>query len=80
MFYVYALYSIAFNKIYIGFTSDIERRLLAHDHPSNKQYTGKFKPWILLYSESYPDKATAMKREEELKSARGRTFIKSLIK
>jgi len=80
MFYVYALYSVKFNKIYIGFTSDLGRRLFAHNHPLNRQYTGKFKPWALLYSESYADKATAMKREKELKSARGRVFIKSLIK
>jgi len=79
MYYVYALYSIEYDKIYIGFTSDIERRLIAHNHQLNKGYTGKFKPWKLLYSEPYEQKQSAMRREKQLKTAQGRKFIKSLL-
>ncbi len=39
MFYVYVLYSTNFDKIYIGFTSDIDNRLIAHNHSSNKGWT-----------------------------------------
>ncbi|WP_084328472.1 GIY-YIG nuclease family protein [Indibacter alkaliphilus] len=31
MFTVYALYSPAFDKIYVGFTSNLEQRLLSHN-------------------------------------------------
>lgn len=79
MFYVYALYSARYMKIYIGFTSNLEQRLFSHNHPLNKGFTGKYKPWELLYSESHDDKKYAMKREKQLKTAQGRLFIKSLI-
>ena len=80
MFTVYVLYSSTFNKIYIGYTSDIEKRLLSHNTLATKGYTIKFRPWILLYSEEHSLKSEAMKREKQLKSAKGREFIHSLIK
>jgi len=79
MYYIYALYSLKYNKIYIGYTSNIEQRQNSHNHPLNKGYTGKFRPWELIYSESIDDKKSAMKREKQLKSAQGRKFIRSII-
>ena len=79
MFYVYALYSKDFDKIYIGFTSDLNARLNAHNHESNTGWTSKFKPWILFYNEEFMNKSDAMKREKQLKSSRGRVFIRSLL-
>jgi putative endonuclease len=79
MFYVYVLHSAHTDKIYIGFTSNIEGRLNAHNHPSNKGWTKSFMPWTLVYSEEYELKKDAMAREKQLKSARGREFIYSII-
>jgi putative endonuclease len=79
MYYVYGLYSPEYKKIYIGFTSDLERRLFFHNNPINKGYTSKFRPWIIIYSEEQPDKKSAMQREKQLKSAKGRLFIKTFI-
>jgi len=79
MYYVYGLYSPAYKKIYIGFTSDLENRLFLHNNPINNGYTSRFKPWIILYSEELYDKKTAILREKQLKSAKGRLFIKSFI-
>ena len=79
MFTVYVLYSPEFKKIYIGFTSDIEARLIAHNHAANKGWTSKFKPWELLYTENFKTKAEAMNREKQLKSAKGREFIHKTI-
>jgi putative endonuclease len=75
MYYVYALYSVVYKKIYIGFTSNLDQRLNSHNHPLNKGYTAKFKPWELLYSESHDKKESAIKREKQLKTAQGRRFI-----
>ena len=80
MFYTYVLYSKSYNKIYIGFTSNIDSRLLAHNHLSNKGWTKAYMPWELLYIEEYSLKTEAMRRERELKSSNGRNFIRSLIK
>jgi putative endonuclease len=79
MYYVYVLYSVEYKKIYIGFTSDLEKRIASHNHPLNKGYTAKFKPWVLIYSETYDSKKLAMLREKQLKTARGRNFIKNFI-
>ena len=79
MFKVYVLYSSKFNKIYIGFTSDLEKRLQSHNHLATKGWTLKFRPWRLVYKEAYELKSEAMKREKQLKSAQGRDFIWNLI-
>ena len=79
MFTVYALYSKEFDKIYIGFTSNMEARFYSHNVAATKGYTVKYRPWIILYTEETENKAVAMKREKELKSSKGRLFIRSLI-
>ena len=78
-FTVYALHSQKFNKIYIGYTSNLNQRLLSHNFKSKKGYTTKYRPWTIIYTEIIHGKTEAMKREKQLKSARGRQFIKSLI-
>jgi putative endonuclease len=80
MYTVYVLYSKSANKIYIGFTSDLNQRLISHNHPKNKGWTAKFKPWVLVYSENFELKSQAMKREKELKSFQGRQFVWSKVK
>jgi putative endonuclease len=80
MFTVYVLYSVKFDKIYIGFTSDLDARVNSHNFLATKGFTVKYRPWAILYTEVHAAKAGAMKREKALKSATGRAFIWSLIK
>ncbi len=79
MFTVYVLYSEKFDKIYIGYTSDLEQRFLSHNKLSKKGYTVKFRPWKIVYTEQFEDKKEAMRREKALKSSRGRYFIRNEI-
>ena len=79
MYFVYGLYSPRYKRIYVGYTSDLETRLYWHNHPEKNTYTSRYVPWVIIYSESQPDKKSAMKREKQLKSAKGREFIKSFI-
>ncbi|HHT22362.1 MAG TPA: GIY-YIG nuclease family protein [Bacteroidales bacterium] len=79
MFTVYVLYSKSFDKIYIGYTSNMEARLIAHNHPKNKGWTKRYMPWELIYKETFETKAEAMKREKEMKSFRFRQFIRNEI-
>ncbi|MCG9879532.1 MAG: GIY-YIG nuclease family protein [Bacteroidia bacterium] len=78
-YYTYALYSKVHDKIYIGFTSDLEGRLLYHNQFATKGFTIKFRPWLVIFSEIFSNKEDAMKREKQLKSANGRLFIRNLI-
>ena len=79
MFTVYVLYSEAHNKIYIGFTSNMEQRLLSHNELGTKGYTKRYRPWVVAHTEQYTDKGSAMKREKELKSSRGRNWIWGML-
>ncbi|MBC7696440.1 MAG: GIY-YIG nuclease family protein [Burkholderiales bacterium] len=62
MFTVYVLYSEKYNKIYIGYTSNIEQRLLAHNELETKGYTLRYRPWKVIYTEIFPEKLDAQKR------------------
>ena len=78
-YWVYVLFSEKYNKIYIGYTSDLENRIISHNELATKGWTIKFRPWKLIYSEYFNDKLLAMKREKELKTYQGRCFIRKLI-
>ena len=80
MFTVYALFSKTFDKIYIGYTSDLSARFLSHNKLSKKGWTVKFRPWEIIYTEKFESKSEAMKREKQLKTAKGREFIRLQIK
>jgi putative endonuclease len=75
-FHVYVLHAVRANKIYIGFTANLQQRLKSHDELATKGWTIKFRPWVLVHAEVFQTKAEALKREKELKSARGRNFIR----
>ncbi len=79
MFTVYVLYSQKFNQIYIGFTSDLPNRFLSHNELATKGYTLRYRPWVIAYTEDFQTKTEALKREKQLKSGRGRTFVWSII-
>lgn len=79
MYWVYVLYSTKFEKIYIGYTSDLEQRILSHNSLAKKGYTIKYRPWELIHTEVYQTKKDALLRERQLKSAAGRKFIWGMI-
>ena len=79
MFTVYVLYSKSYDKIYIGYTANLEQRILAHNKLAKKGWTIKFRPWEVIHTEEFESKAGAMAREKQLKSSRGRNFIRESI-
>lgn len=80
MFSVYALYNQQNNKIYIGQTENLVRRIKQHNDHVFKGYTARFQgEWKLIYSESVITRSEALKREKQLKSGNGRAHIKTFI-
>jgi len=79
MYTVYVLHSKKFDKIYIGYSSDIESRINSHNNLATKGWTVKYRPWGIVYTEAYELKSEAMQRERELKSHRGRNYIRKMI-
>jgi putative endonuclease len=65
--------------LYTGWTTDIERRLKAHNAGRGAKYTRSRSPVRLVYVEEQPDRQTAMKRELQIKRM-GRAQKLKLIK
>ena len=78
MFSVYILKSLSSGKLYTGYTSNLEQRINAHNN-GKSPYTKNRGPWKLIYSEVFESRGDAMKREQFLKSGKGRALLKSLI-
>jgi putative endonuclease len=79
LFTVYILYSESHNKIYIDFTSNLIDRFKSHNSLGKKEWTIKFRPWIVVYCEYFVTKHEAMKREKVLKTAKLRLWIRKKI-
>ena len=80
MFTVYVLYSERYDKIYVGFTSNLEQRLLSHNELGTKGWSIKFRPWVVLHTELFESRQEALMREKELKTARDRAWVQSIVK
>ena len=77
MIIVYAIKSLIRNYIYAGMTNDLARRLIEHNNGENKS-TKAYKPFILIYSETFPNRVSARAKEKFLKSGVGKEFLRSL--
>ena len=67
MYYVYVLQSLKDGSTYIGFTEDLEKRLLEHNAGKTKSIKHKV-PFKIAYIEQYENKTEARKREIRLKN------------
>jgi putative endonuclease len=64
--YVYVL-RCADGTYYTGWTSDVARRVAAHNAGRGGRYTRVRRPVTLVYQEELADRASAMKREAGIK-------------
>ena len=78
MWHVYVLKSLKNGRIYIGYTGNLEERLVEHNRGKVRS-TKAHKPFEIAYKEEFTDKTEARKREIFLKSGKGREFLKSTI-
>jgi putative endonuclease len=77
-YFLYILYSPSFNRTYTGQTNNLDNRLTYHN--SGKVNSTKlYKPWVLIYSESFVSRAEAMKKEKWFKSKSGREKIAVIL-
>ncbi|MEA3475665.1 MAG: GIY-YIG nuclease family protein [Candidatus Cloacimonadota bacterium] len=76
MYYTYIIESKTVpTKKYIGYTSDLKKRLNAHNS-GNCKFTSKYKPWKINTYIAFIDREKAMKFEKYLKSGSGHAFTK----
>lgn len=78
MYYTYVLKSKKDNKLYVGQTSNLLRRIIDHNLGLVKS-TKHRKPLIKVYHETFNTRSEAMKRESYFKTGVGRDFLYKLI-
>jgi putative endonuclease len=79
MYYVYIV-KCADNTLYTGISTQLERRIEEHNSSDRgAKYTRVRRPVELVYSEEYPDRSSASKREYEIKKRMTREKKLALI-
>lgn len=70
-YFVYILLNNLKTKTYVGYTNNLENRIKEHNS-GESSYTRRFKPWKVVYTESFSTEQEALKKEKYYKSAAGR--------
>ena len=78
MFYTYVLKSKKDGELYIGFSSDLKKRLGEHNK-GLVDITKHRRPFELVYYEACRNKEKALAREKSLKTGFGRSYLKRRI-
>ena len=76
---MYVLRSESDSGFYIGFSTDLKRRLA--EHTRGAAFATKSRgPWKLIYYEAYTEREDAEGREEFLKSGAGRRLLRAQLR
>jgi putative endonuclease len=77
MIIVYAISSKIKNYIYVGMCMDIDERFRRHNAGYEKT-TRPYRPFNLIYTEPFPNRILARKKEKYLKSGVGKEYLKAI--
>ena len=75
---VYILYRGKTDGFYIGYSTDLPRRINQHNMGLTQSTRGKG-PWKIVYTEAFLNKSDALKREIFLKKQKNKNFYRRLI-
>lgn len=78
MHYVYILYSEKCDRYYIGFSTNVEIRLVRHNSGMVKA-TVNCRPYVLKTYKKYSTEADARKEELRIKKQKSRKYLEWLI-
>jgi len=79
VYYVYIIESQKDRGWYIGYSSDLRRRIQEHNQHKNISTSNRGQ-FVLVYYEAYINKLDALGREKFLKSGAGRKFLHKQLK
>jgi len=65
--------------MYVGYSEDLKKRVTSHNNGENKS-TKAFLPLELIHYEAYRNKKDGKRREEYLKTTKGRTTLRNMLK
>ena len=76
---MYVLISRRDGRLYVGSTSDLERRITDHSTGKNIS-TASRRTLALVYFEGHLNKSDALRRERYFKTAKGKVTLKQMIR
>jgi len=79
MYFVYILKSEKDQKLYIGFTEDVAKRVKDHNEGKNTS-TQSRRPLKLIYYEAHTSKRDALRREQYFKTSKGKTTLRTMLR
>ena len=79
MYFVYILRSCKDHNCYIGFSTDVHRRLSQHNNGENIS-TRNRRPLILIYYEAHLSKEDALRREGYFKTTKGKSTLRQMLR
>lgn len=75
MCYTYILISLTTEKLYIGHTENLERRLEEHNSDKKLTYTSKKGPWKMIFKKEFTSRSEAVNFENYLKKLKNRKYV-----
>ena len=79
MFYTYVLKSLKDGKFYIGFSSNLRRRMKEHKTGGSKSTKCRL-PFKLLYYEAHTSEEDARRREKYFKTDKGKSSLRQMLR
>lgn len=77
-YFVYIVESEIDGRLYKGQTSDTAKRIIEHNSGKTKSTKG-YKPWKLIYLETFRTREEAVLSEKYFKTGSGREFSKTKV-
>lgn len=79
MYYCYILRSNKDRKLYIGYSSDLKKRL--KEHSAGVVVSTKTRmPLELIFYEAFKDQADAKRREKYFKTTKGKSSLRQMLR
>ena len=78
MYYVYILKSIEKNRTYVGFTTDLDKRIKEHNEGKNTS-TKYYRPFKMICYVAVDKKTTALELERYFKTGSGIAWMKKRL-
>jgi putative endonuclease len=79
MFYVYVLISGSDHNFYVGYSHDLRRRIMEHSRDGVSS-TRKREDLRFIFYEAFISKHDAQRRERYLKSTKGRSTLRLMLR
>lgn len=79
VYYAYILQSLKDRKLYIGYSSDLRRRLKEHKTGGSKSTKCRL-PFKLIYYEAHTSEKDARRREKYFKTDKGKSSLKQMLR